>query len=79
MHACMWYLVYAPGDQAPLLVVSLATCHGVGFTCSCLSICKNGCIAAVQDSTDQIIRTCLQQTAELLRGSAVSRVSIVAL
>lgn len=55
--------MYAPGDQASLLVVSPATCHGVGLACSSLSIRKNSCIATIHDDTDQIIGTCLQQTA----------------
>ena len=79
MHGRMLHLVYAPGDKAPLLVISLATCHGVCLACSRLSVCKNGCIATIQDSTDQIISTCLQQTAECSCSIAESQMSIVAL
>ena len=61
--------VNGPGDQAALLVVSLAACHCVSLASSCLTICQNGCIAAVQNCADEIFSAGLQAVGSTRSGN----------
>ena len=64
---CWGHLMYAPGNEPALLEVSFAACHCICLACSCLSIGKDGCIAAIQDSAHQIFSAGLECTIAQVR------------